>query len=433
MTTTTLHGDARVRVDARPVRPTSNATPWDRALALRDRIADLVRETLAKEGLDAAVFVSQNGDYPPWVKLEAWLPGGPDPASRERAELQFTIDSKPYYEHDIVISARLMRGKKKIAVKERPDFPNHNVAEWVMYALGRGGKPGNYTPILDAILGFFVAMTPLVRGRHSNRLSADYRTKFTGANVLGTIGVLLLVLGFYEITLTREPVLSLLMMAGGVGALIAAGLIMRFRIRSVSVTPQSQLPPRHLGLVDSWHVVVAELGRDFANVRNRLINAATEDVEPGVTAQTETYTHRAPNGYEQRERLVLGKDQGMVHLHIYQFGHDVFVGWHAYLNWAQWGETNPVSMKVRNGQEVEFRDLRPSVYVPNQFDLIDLSSLSEFVHRRLEREIKALLKEKAIEQEIDFKVIRGDRDRALDEARHKGDEKKSGWIYRRGS
>src|SRR5207302_1571382 len=121
----------------------------------------------------------------------------------------------------------------------------------------------------------------------------------------------------------------------------------------------------------------------------------------------------------------------MVHVHIYQFGNDAFVGWHAYLNWAQWDETKPVSKKIANGHEVEFRDLRPSVYIPNQFDLIDLSSLSEFVHRRIEREIKAMLKEKAIDQEIDFKIIRGDRDNALSEERHKGDEKKrKGWTYR---
>jgi hypothetical protein len=57
--------------------------------------------------------------------------------------------------------------------------------------------------------------------------------------------------------------------------------------------------------------------------------------------------------------------------------------------------------------------------VPNQFDLMDLNSLTELVHRRIERELKAILKEKAIDQEIDFKIIRGDRDRALDKEQHK--------------
>src|SRR5262249_61732102 len=134
MATTTL-GEPESRIDARPVRPTSNKTPWDRALLLRDQIAAAVRGTLEREGLEAAVFTAPNGEYPPWVRLEAWLPGGSDPASRERAELEFTIDAKPYYESSTVISAKLSRGRTKIAVKERPSFPGKHIAEWVAYAL----------------------------------------------------------------------------------------------------------------------------------------------------------------------------------------------------------------------------------------------------------------------------------------------------------
>jgi hypothetical protein len=432
MVTTTL-GEAQSRIDARPVRPTSSKTAWDRALALRDQIAASVRATLEREGLEAAVFASQNGDYPPWVRLEAWLPGGADPASRERVSLDFIIDAKPYHEHNTVISASLTRGRTKIAVTERPDFPARCIPEWVAYALDRGPKPGNYRPTLDAFINALTAAIPFVHGPHYNPVRSEYRTSFTGAMALGLASILLLSVGFSMAGSPSgyEPVIGLLMLLAGIAGLIATMLIVRFRRRAVAVTPQSELPPRHLVLVDSWHAVVAELGRDFAYVKRRLINVITEDLGFGVAAQTETYTHRTPNGYEQRERLVVAKEQGMVHVHIYQFGHDVFVGWHSYINWAQWAETSPVSVKIREREEVEFRDLRPNIYVPSQFDLIDLSSLSEFVHRRIEREVKAMLKEKAIDQEIDFKVIRGDRDRALDEGRHgTAERKRGGWSYR---
>jgi hypothetical protein len=433
---TATFGNVGGRIDARPVRPTSNQTPWDDALRLRDEIARAVRSTLEQEAVEAAVFVSVQGNYPPWVKLEAWLPGvggRSDTGGCERAELEFIIDVKPYHEHEIVVSANLTRGKTKIAVKARPDFPVRYVAEWVRFALGRGPKPANYTPKLDAFMSFIASLIPFLPAPHRNRLRREYRTLFTGAMALGLVALLLFIIGAQMIggRSDAEILIGLLMIVAAVACLVAAGLVVRFRKRAVSVTPQSLMPPRNLGLVDSWNAVVAELGRDFANVKRRLINAIVEDPGFGITSQIETYTHRAPNGYEQRERLVIAKDQGMVHVHIYQFGHDLFVGWHAYLNWAQWGETNPVSTKIRERQEVEFRDLRPTVYVPSQFDLIDLSSLSEFVHRRIEREIKAMLKERAIDQEIDFKVIRGDRDRALDEDRHTADDKKrTGWSYR---
>ena len=432
-----------VRIDARPVRPTSNETAWDKALALRDQFAAEVRGALDREKLDAAVFISANGSYPPWVKLEAWLPGKPTSAlaaaSRERAELTFVIDAKPYHEHDVVISADLTRGKTKISVKERPDFASSYVAEWVSYALGRGKKPSNYTPKMDALKRFIASLLPFLRSPHRNRLMREYRSRFTGAMVLGVLSGIVLYGGVQGVIASLNdrdpPLLAFLLILLGIAGLVITALIVRYRKRAVSVTPQSELPPRNLGLVDSWHAVVAELGRDFPSVRRRLIAAVTDDASPGVTCESETYTHRAPNGYEQRERLVVTRDQGMVHVHVYQFGHDLFVGWYAYLNWAQWGETKPVGVKVRDGREVEFRDLRPAVYIPNQFDLIDLSSLSEFVHRRLEREIKGMMKEKDIDQEIDFKVIRGDRDNALDEGRHTADQKKGGgksaaWSYR---
>jgi NitT/TauT family transport system permease protein len=148
----------------------------------------------------------------------------------------------------------------------------------------------------------------------------------------------------------------------------------------------------------------------------------------GIHSRIETYGYRTPNGYEERERLVVSKDRAMVHVHIYRFGSDIFLGWHAYLNWAGWTETAPVTQRVENGVVTEFRDLRPGVYVPSQLDLIDLNGLGDFVHRRLEREIKTILKERHLDQEIDFEIIRGDRNRALDKARNApaADERSSG-------
>jgi hypothetical protein len=216
----------------------------------------------------------------------------------------------------------------------------------------------------------------------------------------------------------------------GLIGLIVAALIVRRRRHAVFVPEQSIVPPRNLGLVDSWHAVIAEFGRDYDQIKARLVASVTAEQAAGLSCRTEVYGYRTPNGFEERERLVVSKGQGLVQVHIYRFSDDLFVGWHAYLNWAQWNETAAVSNKVERGQTVEFRELRQGYYVPNQFDLIDLNSLSELVHRRLERELKAILKEKEIDQEIDFNIIRGDRDAALDRARHadEGSSRRS-WRY----
>lgn len=66
---------------------------------------------------------------------------------------------------------------------------------------------------------------------------------------------------------------------------------------------------------------------------------------------------------------------------------------------------------------VEYRGLQTGIYIPNQFDLIDLNSLAEVVHRTVTTIIKAAMEEHKIDQEIDFTIIRGDRDLALDKDR----------------
>jgi hypothetical protein len=216
---TITRGEVPGKIDARPVRPTSNKTPWDRALALRNQIAASVRASLEREGLEAAIFISPNGDFPPWVRLEAWLPGGADPASRERAALDFIIDTKPYHEHTTVISANLTRGRINIAVKERPSFPARYIAEWVAYALDRGPKPGNYTPKLDAFLNAVTSLIPFVHGPHYNPVRREYRTRFSGAMALGLLSLAILVIGFTLVGNHRgydPPVAGLLILLVGI-------------------------------------------------------------------------------------------------------------------------------------------------------------------------------------------------------------------------
>jgi len=213
----------------------------------------------------------------------------------------------------------------------------------------------------------------------------------------------------------------------------ATALVAHRRRRLVAVVDQPAIPPRSLSLVDSWQAVVSQLGEDDVRVRQRLYQQVTTGLADGITAGKEIYGYRTPNGYEERERLVLTRGQASVHVHIYRFGSELFVGWQAFLNWAKWAETVPVSVKADTRQEIEYRQLTPFSYVPNQFDLIDLNALSELVHRRLEMAIKAILKERAIEQEIDFRIIRGDRDRALSSSQHKSGQQdkaaaaKTGW------
>jgi hypothetical protein len=409
------------RIDARPIRSTSTDTLWDRAIALRNQLADQMRAILESEGVDALVFVSASGNYPPWAKLEAWSPasdrsGGND-GGRVRGELLLVVDVRPYRRYQLVISARATRGHRSIRVEQRPGLSQPEVAEWTRYTVGRAGMPSGYHPFKHTLYA-------------SNPVDHQYRNRFflTWTGFLGLASIILLFVGL--LTIRDGPTLPVLLLTTSIAASLTMLLLVRQRTHVILVTPQPVVPPRDLRLVDSWHAVVAELGQDYTEVEQRLMRSISEERGAGLACETEVYGYRTPNGYEERERLVVTKGQSIVHVHVYRFSDDVFVGWDAYLNLAKWDEAGSVPNKVKLGHVVEFRELRQGYYLPNQFDLIDLNSLSELVHRRLERELRAILKEKAIDQEIDFLIIRGDRDRALDQSGRSEERPRRSWRYR---
>jgi len=176
-------------VDARPVRAVSTNSAWDQAVELRDRLATAIRQTLDQEGVEALVLESQVGNYPPWVRLEAWLPaGGASVLRRHRGELEFVIDAAPYRKHTLVLTGYASRGHERIAVSRWPtgEFATGDAREWTLYALGRGGKPSNYRPVMDALIGMVTAFLPFVHGPHHNPIRGEFRNalRLNGAKCL---------------------------------------------------------------------------------------------------------------------------------------------------------------------------------------------------------------------------------------------------------
>ncbi len=156
------------RLDARPILPVSTATVWDEAIRVRDRLAAVVAATLAHEQVDALLIKSQAGNYPAWIRLEAWLP---DPVGRrgvhERSDLELIVDTKPFNRYPLVYTARASRGKRAIAIVKRTRFSDADMAEWTRFAIGCAGKPSSYHPRIDALLGSIGTFIPPLRPRHN--------------------------------------------------------------------------------------------------------------------------------------------------------------------------------------------------------------------------------------------------------------------------
>jgi len=430
-------------IDALPFLKTSDDAVWDRAKRTRDSYYEAIDARLKAAKVQALLRKSGDHVFPPWLHMEAWVApprrlNRPD-SGQVRAGLVITVDAKPYHEEQIVTSAELMHGNRRIAVSEKKDFRAANAAEWAMYALGQGPKPSNYHPVSDAIIGMLIGFIPFVENPNVNKIRKPFRPSIWKSGLPAVLGLGGLILAGYGalriINLDRyyeAPGPYVLLILLGAALMLAAMALGRRRINVISVANAPRTPPRDLGMVDSWHTLVPGLGDRFEAAKQRVFAKLLDSDVIGAKSFVEAYNFRTPMHFEERERVVLIKGQSVLHVHFYKFGSDLFVGWDAYLNWARWSDNVVVSKRVEKGCAIEFREVRQGLYIPNQFDLIDLNSMSEFVHKRLEVEIRALMKEFNIDQEIDFAIIRGDRESALDSAKHGTREKKGrGWSSRK--
>lgn len=362
------------RLDARPIRRVSGETLWDDAIAARDAFATEIRKTLRRHGTNALVYVSQKGNYPPWVRLEIWLPVEDGNPARQRAELELLADVKPFHTHQFVYTARLKRGMDEMVAAERIIFSPKHVLEWTEAALGLRYRPSSYTPILDGIRSVFGMIFPAIKPHH-NPVADEFRPPWlTPGTIVLVVGAVLLTEGLsaWPENLGQGVTLSII----GIMFIAMAVIASVLRKKIVAVPTQPTVAPREPLMVDTWNTVVLGLGLDGDAIKRRLTAKLGDVCQAGAECAPEVYNYRTPNGYEEREQLVISKAQSLVYVHVYRFGNDLYVGWQAHLNCAAWSETKPVSTVAGDGLEIEYRELRPGYYSPQEFDLIDLNGLA---------------------------------------------------------
>ena len=406
-------------IDARPSYPASNDSLWDRATIERDRIAARLDETLRAVGILAWVRKSKPGEYPLFVLVDNWRPTETEATRQttERSSLKVVVEVEPFRMRPLTYTCELKRQRKRLHSSYWA-LSDDELTEMARYLVSGGRKPKFFKsrihPVLMVLATLFPLLIPLLLKR--NQLVPEARPRRLTPTRLMVIGGALGGAVFWSLGQEAygEEAIEYFMMTGLFGLLAAIGVYNWWRRpRHQSVPVQSNRTPRQEFLVDSWHVCVPEAGRDFDAFETRL-GAAISAADPSIEIHREIHQALGPRGFEERERHVLTKGQANVHVHIYSFGRDAFVGWDGYMNWARWEETSPVSARVNKGVTVEYCSLKAGDHIPTEFDLIELNALSELVHRALVREVKAFLKEKEIEADLDFQIIRGDRDRALE-------------------
>jgi hypothetical protein len=212
----------------------------------------------------------------------------------------------------------------------------------------------------------------------------------------------------------------------GVALLVGAGLLFVLekwpRKRAVVNAGRPVSEPRVLGLVDSWQTMVEGLGANWEKIRTRLYERLSDGSTPDIAVRRENVFYVSPDGKQERQQLVLSQGRGIVFCHVYQYGSDLYVGWDGYLNYGQWAETTMTSgYDPTLARRVVVNTVLPSTQSATEYDLIDVNGLIEWVHIRVTHLVRQILQEYKLDQQIDFKIVRGERQSLLRDQRR--DEK----------
>jgi hypothetical protein len=168
--------------------------------------------------------------------------------------------------------------------------------------------------------------------------------------------------------------------------------------------------PRYLSYLDAWQTVIFEAGTDAARIRDRILALVSHGEQQRFACTVERIWHWGLDGKTEREQIVLSHGRGLVFCQVYGYGSDLYVGWDAHLNVGTWRETQIASgIDKETAERVTLMAVEPATQSTGEYDLVDVNCLLEWTHAQIAKVLKQYVKEREIDQEIDFTIIRGNR------------------------
>jgi hypothetical protein len=459
---------------ARPYLGRSPDSLIRQAERLRDGFYGRFAEACRERRVDANVLKSGPFTTPPWAAFEAYVPSGSDGVTRrlyaavsvtpvpyhelpfeyavtvrtgdrERSwtkVVHFTPDDAQQLVGELLVGVR-PKGYARRRVRDawwqlwRPRNRERGVrrdwfdviARWTRNAWGAalglvvlavlataGGVEDVGTNLLQLVrsplitLALFVllgASVWFVLVRHGRGNDTAKRLTIGGALATLLLEFVLRALG------RRLDEIGALVLFECAAALFAARCAMRVaearpRLTRTVATPEGE--PRSLRLVDHWEALIVGLGDGLSEAQMRLLERVKGAPLERLRHHSEEIWYHGLDQLEVREQVVLEHGRGIVFVHVYRYGKDLFVGWDAHLNEARWVEQTLASGIDRATGELVALNTVVSGTQPNtEYDLIDLSTLIEWTHAQLVQVVKQLMEERRIDQEVDFTIQRGQR------------------------
>lgn len=373
-----------------PILRRSEDTIWAQVEAKRDELFAALQAACRDEGYEALVIKSGPFIQPAWVKVECWIPSADDGKSTRRAWAVIKIHAREFYEHPMEYSVDFHDRGWSRSFTRLVGLDTIDAEMVARFVLGRSKAP---SLVPKKVRSF---RWQVWRPRNKlNVLAPDWLK-------VGNLIALVLALALIA---SAQPAGFLLLLAS-----ITAMVELSRRRADVVSSGKPRAEPRQLHRVDSWQVVISGLGGQSALLRTRLLDQLATPPMEGLEARVENIWDWGLDGIVERDQMVMTLRRASVFCQIYAYGDELYVGWDAHLNSAQW-----VEKRVAAGVDKHTRKLMRvnSVERGNQplteYDVIDVNCLAEWTHARLVQLVKRLMAERKIDQEVDFQIIRGDR------------------------
>lgn len=393
-------------VDARPIIHPVSTGVFARAEETRDWLYTASEFLLRQMGIDALVIKSPPQVHPCWVKVEGWLPSSVAMVTR-RASFTVTINPMAFHRFDLDYSISLDHcgHQKNVDHVSRLDEPV--LRSMMTYLFADGSRP--------SLSGLRFRTSPWQLWRDKNKID------LVGTDWLANLPGVLAILGMVTLGMSQsdrslpDPGLLLLgggLLVAGIGCWI--GLARRPVVVRTTGCPVAQ--PRTLIRVDSWQTVISGAGPDLDVLISRFGEVLQHPPSSSFRSWLEKIWHWGLAGKEERDQRVMTMGRAMLFCHFYAYGSELYVGWDSHLNAGCWVEKTLVSGFDReSGKLTKFNTVVTGVQRVTEYDVTDVNCLSEWAHAQLVKTLKRYLDEKKIDHDIDFKILRGERQGLTDE------------------
>ncbi len=402
------HGQPSPLRDIRPILPRCETGVWSKIRASRDQIFEAFQQSCQAAAVEAKVLRSDEFVHPAWVKFECWIPQQ-EPLLTERAMVLVTFEPKPFHRYEIEYQVEIdNRGcKKKYASLLALD---HAIAAGIVGHLLQGSP----LPPLKSWCARQFVWQFWRRGNKVDAIKQDLALVGTTMLMVAGIATAMFVIGVVLI---------------GLAALIFYFLNRRYRLVRNAGRPDAE--PRSLLRVDSWQTVVAGIGDAAHELRGRFLKRISELGAQHLHHRVEHIWYWSQDGLEEREQIMLKLNRGIVFCQIYQYDQDLYVGWDGHLNLGIWMEKAIASgIDRQTGRLVQINSVEQGYQRVTEYDITDLSCLMERTHAKLTALVKELMEERKIDQEVDFQIVRGERQDLTKDHSEKSEKSKGGLLSR---